>query len=195
MTRHDYLIDQLFKEEADRKLARDFAAKYDGEPMMGDRIEPLLREAARTAQRADGGELTPEQAREYLGSFAREALGTPEHIVTSAMGWLGETDGTAVEEETRASMSPEMQQLIAKHDRDKALKDVTRFEEMMRKEPAEYWRPENQTAYREALERSIAVPEAVAAAPAPAPTAPAQTTLAPVPAAPASAPPEIQAAV
>ena len=41
MARHDHLISTLFKDEADRQLARAFAAKFDAEPMMADRIEPL----------------------------------------------------------------------------------------------------------------------------------------------------------
>ena len=51
--------------------------------------------------------------------------------------------------------------------REKGRQEAARFERMMRENPGEYWKPENQEAYRQALERSIAVPVPVApAAPA-----------------------------
>jgi hypothetical protein len=63
-------------------------------------------------------------------------------------------------------------------------KDVARFEQMMRERPGEYWSsPQNQAAYRSAIERAnLAEPEA------PAPIAPAQTPVAPAPTAPAAEP-------
>jgi hypothetical protein len=152
--RHDHLIETLFKTDDDRALARAFVARFEAEPMLADRIDPLLREAARTAQRADGGELSPEDARAYLSSFATEGLGTPAHMVTSAMDWLG-AGGKDPGEVDVSGLSPEAQQLIAQHDRTKAREDVARFEKMMRENPNEYWRPENQQAYRQALERSL----------------------------------------
>jgi hypothetical protein len=156
-SRHDHLIDTLFKSDEDRAFARAFVGRYEGEPMMADRIEPLLREAASANQRVAAGEITAEQGRDYLGSFAREAIGTPEHLVTSGMDWLfaGGRDPGEISAEKLAGMSPEMRQIISEHDRAKAKEDVAKFERMMRENPNEYWRPENQQAYRQALERSL----------------------------------------
>jgi hypothetical protein len=156
-SRHDHLINTLFKTDEDRAFARAFVGRYEREPMMADRIEPLLREAASANQRVAAGEITAEQGRDYLGSFAREAIGTPEHLVTSGMDWLfaGGRDPGEISDEKLAGMSPEMRQIISEHDRAKAKEDVGKFERMMRENPSEYWRPENQQAYRLALERSL----------------------------------------
>jgi hypothetical protein len=163
-SRHDHLIDTLFKSDADRAFARGFVARYEAEPMMADRIEPLLREAAQANQRVAAGEITAEQGRDYLGSFAREAIGTPEYLVATGMDWLS-AGGKDPGEVDVSKFSPEAQQLIAKHDQVKAREDVARYEKMMRENPSEYWRPENQQAYRQALERSLGPQESAAQEP------------------------------
>jgi hypothetical protein len=65
-------------------------------------------------------------------------------------------------------MGPEVKQLIAADDRKKAQEDVAKFEAMIRDPEGsrKYWAdPKLQDQYRNALERSIAVPEAPEAAP------------------------------
>jgi hypothetical protein len=165
-SRHDHLINSLFKTDEDRALARAFVARAETDPLLESRIDPLLREAAKTAERVDGSAMTPEQSWDYLTSFAREALGVPEHMVTQTMEWLGGLPEVVAEteQELRDEMPPEAQMLIEQHDRSEAKKDVARFEKMMRESPSEYWRPENQQAYRQALERSLG-PQARAPAP------------------------------
>jgi hypothetical protein len=197
-SRHDHLINTIFKTDLDRSLARAFVARAETDPMLESRIDPLLREAAKTAERVDGSAMTPEQSWDYLTSFAREALGVPEHMVNSTMEWLGGLPEAIAEteQELRDEMPPEAQMLIEQHNRSEAKKDVARFEKMMRENPNEYWRPENQQAYRQAIERSLG-PQAPApqdqtaadevraaiagtpAAPAPAPAAGQPGTVAP----------------
>jgi hypothetical protein len=164
-SRHDRLIDALFTTDLDRSLARAFVARAETDPTLESRIDPLLREAAKTAERVDGSAMTPEQSWDYLTSFAREALGVPEHMVTQTMEWLGGLPEVVAEteQELREEMPPEAQMLIEQHNRSEAKKDVARFEKMMRENPSEYWRPENQQAYREAIQRSL--PQAQAPAP------------------------------
>jgi len=67
--RLDNLIAQLFTEEADRELARKWAVQLDRDGA-GNRSEALIREAARMAQRPDGGDMTPEAARDWLRKIA-----------------------------------------------------------------------------------------------------------------------------
>ena len=203
MGRHDDLINKLWPDEADRKAARAFVAKYDGEPMIADYIEPLLREAVPTLKRVAAGEISAEKGREYLGSFATDGLGIPDHIAASGVNWLaaGGMDPGEVSDEKLAEMGPEVRQLLANQDREDAKKDVARFEEMLRDPEGsrKYWSDSKlQNQYRNALERSIAVPEAPAAAPAsPADEVraallgtapPAATTAAPAPTAPVAPP-------
>jgi hypothetical protein len=57
MSRHDHLIDRLFSDDASRARARNFVSRYETEPQMADRMEPLLREAASANERIERGEI------------------------------------------------------------------------------------------------------------------------------------------
>jgi hypothetical protein len=289
-TKYDRIIDSLFTDPASRAIATDFVTRYADEPMMDGRLEALLREGVLANQRVVSGEITPEAGREYLSSFASEALGTPAHLVASGEAWLNEMataggeqtedaaprgaeppgphsdlirrlfaspdraaaaalaktlaadpqsasrteamlteisrttdmtpqaaydyiasfarnigipshlvtsaldaismpDAAAHEREVTESMAPEVRQMIAANERAEAKQAVSRYERMMRENPAEYWRPENQNAYRQALERSlVGAPVMPMGEPATAPpaTAPAKSHAPVVPASQAS---------
>ncbi len=87
MGRYDRLIDQLYKSDEDRALARAFAQQFSDVPGMESRIPDLLREAARSAEQVGGGAMSPEDARAYLTSFATEGLGAPAHLVQALQEW------------------------------------------------------------------------------------------------------------
>jgi hypothetical protein len=153
--RLDHLIDQLFTEEADRTLARAWAVRLDKDGV-GDRTEALIREAALVANRADGTEMTPVQAREYMADFAR-TIGVEDHAINSSVGWL---DGGAKDPKAAATDPAEVERRVAKQ-------DAERYEKMMREKPGDYWgSKDNQRRYHEALERSLAPPVAPPLAPA-----------------------------
>jgi hypothetical protein len=202
MSRHDHLIDQLFSDDASRTLARNFVSRYETEPQMADRIEPLLREAASANERIERGEITAEQGREFMGSFAAEALGTPGHLVGDGIGWL-ESGGQspedvaaheqAVVDQLTGPLSPEAKAALAEAERGKARQECERIEKLMQApeysaEWKSYWQnPRAQAEYREALAVAhgvgtetpgdLTAPPAAAATPAtptpaPGPTAP-----------------------
>ena len=99
--RLDDLIDKLFKEERDRSLARAWAEKLDADGI-GDRAEALIREAAATTQRADGTEMTPRQARDYMADFAR-TIGVADHHVQASLTWLESADPANAADPTAAA--------------------------------------------------------------------------------------------
>jgi hypothetical protein len=89
-SKYDRLINQLWPGEEGkqaRAIAHAWVGRFESEPTMADRIEPLLREALRGDQLIQSGEKTPEEARAYLASFATEALGTPVHMVMAIEDW------------------------------------------------------------------------------------------------------------
>src|SRR5712672_525512 len=117
--------------------------------------------------------MTPEAAYSYIASFAR-SVGIPEHLVTSALDTISAPAERAHEEQTFSELvgdlSPQHRAALSDAERRQAREEADKYELMMRENPAEYWKPQNQEAYRQALERSIAVPVPVApAAPAVAP--------------------------
>jgi hypothetical protein len=105
--------------------------------------------------------MTPEAAYSYIGDFAR-SVGIPEHLVTSALDAISAPAQRAHEEQTFnelvGDLSPQHRAALSDAEREKGRQEAARFERMMRENPGEYWKPENQEAYRQALERSIAVP-------------------------------------
>jgi hypothetical protein len=293
-TRYDSLIDSLFTDAASRLLATDFVTRFADDPMMATRVEPLLREAALANGRVLSGEITSQEGRAYLNSFASEGLGTPAHLLASGQAWLNDVVAAEAEQtddaprgaEPRGPQSDLINRLFAPADRAAARalvsalgrdpqtasrteallheiartadmppqaaydyiasfarsigipdhlvtsaldaisapaeraheeavtreligdrtpqaehaqrvsereagqRDAAKYERMMRENPSEYWRPENQAAYRQALERSLVeVPVMPAAEP---PAAPSPEPASPAPAAAAPAPPPIQ---
>jgi hypothetical protein len=196
MSRHDYLIDQLFKTDVDRTLARNFVARYEDNPQVADRVEAFLREGAAVNDRVARGEITGEQGRTYIGEFAG-VIGTAEHLIGDGLAWL-ESGGQSPEDaaarerevmdELTGPLSPEAKQALAQAERDKGRQEVDRIEKLMQApegspEWKSYWHGENgqrmQAEYRAALERAHGITETPAAAPA---------TPAPAPAAPAAPP-------
>ena len=87
MGMHDALINKLWANESDRKIARAFAEKFGDVPGMEDRIAPLLQEASRGDAMVRDGTRTREEAQAYLLSFATEALGTPVHLTQEFQNW------------------------------------------------------------------------------------------------------------
>jgi hypothetical protein len=139
--------------------------------------------------------MSPAQSYAYIADFAR-SIGIPEHLVTSALDAIGAPAQAAHEAQVlhdlTGDLSPQHQAALSESERRQAREEADRYERMMRENPSEYWKSENQQAYREALERSlpsapepvpadagfgaapsIAPPASPAAAPVPAPTAPA----------------------
>jgi hypothetical protein len=144
--RLDHVIDKLFSSDADRALARAWAAKLDADGLRV-RAEALIREAASTAKRIDGSEMTKEQALDYLSDYAK-TIGVPEHQISSSVSWLvgGDPDPGAAPSDT------EIERRMARQEAD-------RIEEVMRSDPQKYWRSADmQQKYRDALERSVAPP-------------------------------------
>jgi hypothetical protein len=177
------LIRKLFPPD-DRAAAEALAKALDADPRSASRTEALLHEVARAP-----ADMSPQASYDYIRSFA-ENLGIPSHLVLSALDAISGPAERAHEEavmrELVGDLTPQARHAQQVAERGAALKDVAKYEQMMREAPGEYWRPENQAAYREALERSIVE----------APAAPADGGPAAVPAAapPAATPPLAQPA-
>ncbi len=183
---HAENIRQLFTPQ-DRAAAAAFAQALDADPRSASRTEALLHEVAQTT------EMTPEAAYSYIADFAR-SIGIPEHLVTSALDTIGAPAQRAHEEQTFnelvGDLSPQHRAALSDAERRQAREEADSYERLMRENPSEYWKPQNQEAYRQALERSIAVPVPVAPA-APADGGPAAL---PATAPPAATPPLAQPA-
>ena len=181
------LIRKLFSPE-DRAAAEALSKALDADPRSASRTEALLHEVARTT------DMDPQTSYDYVASFAR-SVGIPEHLVTSALDTIGAPAQRAHEQQTFnelvGDLSPQHRAALSDAERRQAREEANQYERMMRENPSEYWKPQNQEAYRQALERSIAVPVPVApAAPADGGPAalPATTPPATAPATPAPAP-------
>jgi hypothetical protein len=186
------LISRLFGPQ-DRAAAAALAAALDADPRSATRTEAILHEIARTT------EMDPDTSYAYTSDFARK-LGVPENLVASALDAISAPAERAHEQkvmrELVGDLSPQHRAALSESERRQAREEASKFERMMRENPSEYWRPENQAAYRDALERSIAVPvpEAPAksadggpaAVPGTAPPATAPATPAPAPTAAAA---------
>jgi hypothetical protein len=183
---HAELIRKLFPPE-DRAAAEALAKALDADPRSASRTEALLHEVARTT------EMDPQTSYDYIASFAH-SVGIPEHLVTSALDAISAPAQRAHEEqrfnELVGDLSPQHRAALSDAERRQAREEADRYEQMMRENPSEYWKPQNQEAYRQALERSIAVPVPVAPA-APADGGPAAL---PATAPPAATPPLTQPA-
>src|SRR5258708_16964971 len=184
---HAELIRKLFSPE-DRAAAEALAKALDADPRSASRTEALLHEVAQTT------EMTPEAAYSYIADFAR-SIGIPEHLATSALDAISAPAQRAHEQQTFnelvGDLTPQHRAALSDAERRQAREEADKYELMMRENPSEYWKPQNQEAYRLALERSIAGPVPVAPA-APAdrrpPALPATAPPAPAPATQASAP-------
>src|SRR6266404_1984061 len=180
------LIRKLFAPE-DRAAAEALAKALDADPRSASRTEALLHEVARTT------EMDPQTSYDYIASFAA-SIGIPQHLVTSALDAVSAPAQRAHEEQTFkelvGDLSPQHRAALSDAERRQAREEADKYELMMRENPSEYWKPQNQEAYRQALERSIAVPVPVAPA-APADGGPAAL---PATAAPAATPPLAQPA-
>lgn len=86
-------------------------------------------------------------------------IGVPDHLATRLLDTIPQPHFEAIEQQREdalmADLTPEAHRMIARADREKAQGEVARFERMMREQPQEYWKPENQDAYRAALEASL----------------------------------------
>jgi len=189
---HAELIRKLFSPE-DRAAAEALAKALDADPRSASRTEALLHEVAQTT------DMDPQTSYDYIASFAR-SVGIPEHLVTSALDAISAPAQRAHAEQTFnelvGDLTPQHRAALSDAERRQAREEADKYELMMRENPSEYWKPQNQEAYRQALERSIAVPVPVAPAapadggpaalPATAPpaAAPATQASAPAPAAP-----------
>lgn len=180
MSRYSQTIERLFSDSASRTLAEQFVARFEGQPNMADRIEPLLHEAAVVNQRIVKGEISAEQGRAFLGSVAQN-IGTPGHLVDDGISWL-ETGGQP--QETQEEQQPAGEDetdgvqvtdigalLLEKQERDRAAAEramhnqaraaaqaeVVKYETMMKApqgstEWRAYWQNQHaQMAYRQAL--------------------------------------------
>src|SRR5258706_10056007 len=177
------LIRKLFSPE-DRAAAEALSKALDADPRSASRTEALLHEVAQTT------DMAPEAAYSYIADFAR-SVGIPEHLVTSALDAISAPAQRAHEQQTFnelvGDLSPQHRAALSDAERRQAREEAAKYELMLRENPSEYWKPQNQEAYRQALERSIAVPVPVAPA-APADGGPAALPATAAPAAPAPAP-------
>jgi hypothetical protein len=161
MAKHTALINRLWSDATDRKMAEAFAARFADVPGMEDRIPALLHEAAKPVPPDTPGE----KSMEYLMDFAR-AIGTPPHAMAEFDGWANSAEVAAIvaPEAPPApvppvplapTQQPPAQPVVAappqQDPRAAALGEIARFERMMREAPREYWQPQNQRLYREAL--------------------------------------------
>src|SRR5260221_10441376 len=109
----------------------------------------------------------PQTSYDYIASFAR-SVGIPEDLVASALDAISAAAQRAHEEQTFnelvGDLSPQHRAALSDAERRQAREEADQYERMMRENPGEYWKPQNQEAYRLALERSIAVPVPVAPA-------------------------------
>jgi hypothetical protein len=180
------LINKLFAPQ-DRAAAAAFAQALDADPRSASRTEALLTEVARTT------DMDARSSYDYIASFA-QSIGIPSHLVAVALDAISAPAERAHEEQTFnelvGDLTPQHRAALSDAERRQAREEADQFERMMRENPAEYWKPQNQEAYRQALERSIAVPVPVAPA-APADGGPAAL---PATAPPAATPPLTQPA-
>ncbi len=177
MGKHSRLINKLWEDPGDRKLAESFAKHFDGMPGMEDRIPALLQEASKPT------EMSPQESWDYLRSFAA-SIGTPPTAMAAFGGWF---DTTAAEVAAETPPEPEeadpedpdidnpplvrMSEITARQpaaapapparpalDREAARDRVYQMEQAMRAEVgspewSSYWRnPQAQEQYRAALE-------------------------------------------
>jgi hypothetical protein len=208
MEKHDALINRLYSDEADRKLARAFASHFGGLPGMDDRVSALLEEAARSAENVGGGAMTPEQAWNYLRDYAA-TIGTPPHAMAGFDTWFDATSAefAAAEAPTQPAAEPAQQQPqptatpararqaapppLAGPTRESLQAEIAKHQANMRApegsaEWRSYWREGGSAQYLaalQALEVADAAPPPMpppgAAAPAPAQPAPATEPAAP----------------
>src|SRR5712672_796743 len=132
------LIRKLFSLE-DRAAAEALAKALDADPRSASRTEALLHEIAQTT------DMDPQTSYDYIASFAR-SVGIPEHLVTSALAAISAPAERAHEEavmrELVGDLTPQARHAQQVAGREAALKDVAKYEQMMRDAPGEYWRPE-----------------------------------------------------
>src|SRR5258708_22044713 len=178
---HAELIRKLFSPE-DRAAAEALAKALDADPRSASRTEALLHEVAQTT------EMTPEAAYSYIADFAR-SIGIPEHLATSALDAISAPAQRAHEQQTFnelvGDLTPQHRAALSVAERRQAREEADKYELMMRENPSEYWKPQNQEAYRLALERSIAAP---VPPPPPAPPPAGPTHFPPTPPPPATPP-------
>jgi hypothetical protein len=94
-SKYTALINRLWPGDSHKQsriIAHQWVAAFQDRPMMADRIEPLLREAARGDAMVRDGMKTQEDAQAYLLSFATEGLGTPGHLVEAMANWIPDLD-------------------------------------------------------------------------------------------------------
>jgi hypothetical protein len=196
MARHTALINRLWPGEADRKIAEPFCSKFDV-PGMAERIPVMLQEAAATADRIAAGEISVDDGRSYLGSFAAEGLGVAPHLMQDLGAWFDNPGIDAAATETpppqpappapAPAAAPARPATVAPvPDRAALQAEVAKWNSAMRApegspEWREYWRGPGQAAYLDtlrALEAADASPPPPLAggadAPAPAAAEPAQ---------------------
>jgi hypothetical protein len=204
MAKYDALLNKLWpgdEGKSDRAIARSFIKKFENVPVAADRIEPLLREAARIDGQIHAGAISRDEGHDALNSFISEGLGTPPHIVNEINAWSGEITAelaaaeapppTEAEQPAAEPQKPAAQQPPAQPapvDRSALQQRIAAHEKDMREPQGSegwnrYWRGGGSQDYLAALQGLEAAD--VAPAPLPAIAVPAP---APVPAEPAPAP-------
>jgi hypothetical protein len=87
MSKYEKLITKLYPDPTDAAIARSLVQRFSGDPRMDDgRLEAMLHEGARANEMASGGEMTPDQARDFFAGFA-ESIGTPPDLMVSLGQW------------------------------------------------------------------------------------------------------------
>jgi hypothetical protein len=194
---HQALIAKLFpKVELSQCMAANFIEKY--QPALSDGVEGVLREAATVNARVLAGEITVEQGREYMGSFAVDGMGIMPATVEDGLKFLSDGAGLSAEDiaaiETPGSepaQTPQAPQEPAKPARAAApvlsplavrvaelRQELQEHTKKMSAEPGSaawkaYWKEGGAEAYRVALERLQSYTDEPAAAPEPGPAQPA----------------------
>src|SRR6266436_1579248 len=125
---HAELIRKLFSPE-DRAAAEALAKALDADPRSASRTEALLHEVAQTT------DMDPQTSYDYIASFAA-SIGIPQHLVTSALDAISAPAERAHEEAVTREMIGEVSP-AARHAhvfaaREAAVRDVKRYEEMLR---------------------------------------------------------------
>jgi hypothetical protein len=106
MARYDHLIDQLYPDDASRRIARAAVEQFSSVPGMDPFIEGGLREFAHVNSMVAAGEKSPEEGRELLFS-TMEGFGLPPHLANAVGQWYDATLASEVEQADDADADAE----------------------------------------------------------------------------------------
>jgi hypothetical protein len=94
---HQALIAKLFPDDPiSQRMAANFVERYA--PAIGDRVDGLLAEAVVVNARVQAGEITADQGRSFLASFAKDGMGVLGATVDDGLNFLEGGAGLTAED-------------------------------------------------------------------------------------------------